>query len=528
MRLVDGDERRLPARQHRREPRNLEALRSDEEEVELSVQVGPAGAAGVCAIAPRVDALGGEAALLEGRDLVLHERNERAHHEGRAAARDAGELVAEGLAGAGGHDQQHVGAGRGCAADILLIRAEVAEAERGVKEDCEVGGARRAARSRRVDGGACAPRTVPDHVADVALDVAHEGGEVDLAALDAGELGLPLAGHRRALHVLVHHRDESDALLRRLEELAVADRVRAAEERLEDRGARRRRAEAALAHGLRELLLVESAPRRLHRREERAVGETRRRLGLARERLRVEHATRHVGSEPARERDLGRRARQLERLPADALDARTRAGEAIVVFVPRDRREHGGHAVDVLGMPRLEEASADEIVDGALVGREIGGRPRLGRQDGVVIADARVVDEARPERSRARAFGDEPAIRRRNGGGDRRKGALDRAGDVTAVGPRVADQLSPLVQLLGDLEGALRGVPEQPVRMALQLGEIVELRWRHAPHLAIDRLDTREPTRCALHDRLGLIAVGREARCVLARPESEPRPLIGR
>jgi hypothetical protein len=47
---------------------------------------------------------------------------------------DGGELVAERLAGAGGHDQQHVAAVDGGAADGFLVGAEGGEAEGAVEQ----------------------------------------------------------------------------------------------------------------------------------------------------------------------------------------------------------------------------------------------------------------------------------------------------------------------------------------------------------------------------------------------------------
>ena len=61
--------------------------------------------------------------------LVFHEGDERADDQGGAAAGDGGELVAEGFAGAGGHDEQDVAAVGGGAADGFLVGAEGCEAE---------------------------------------------------------------------------------------------------------------------------------------------------------------------------------------------------------------------------------------------------------------------------------------------------------------------------------------------------------------------------------------------------------------
>ena len=234
------------------------------------------------------------------------------------------------------------------------------------------------------------------HVAHIALDLEHEGGEVALAALDARQLRFPLAGHRGALHVRVDHGDERDALVRRGQHLVLADDVLAAEERLEDRGACRRRAEAALAHRLGDLLLFERAACRLHGGEQRAVGEAGRRSRASWDRLGVGHAPWLTHHESTRQCLLGHRAaralararRYIEYLPARNLHAGARAGVAIPRLVPRDHRGHVGHGDDVVSVPCREQAPAHEIVDALLFGGEIAGRPLLGWDDGVVIGDA--------------------------------------------------------------------------------------------------------------------------------------------
>ncbi len=49
-----------------------------------------------------------ETARAQGLDLVLHERHQRRDHHREVVAHQRGELVAERLAGARGHDHQHV------------------------------------------------------------------------------------------------------------------------------------------------------------------------------------------------------------------------------------------------------------------------------------------------------------------------------------------------------------------------------------------------------------------------------------
>ncbi len=139
VRLVHGD--RAPACAWPASPgtRHPQPLGRDEEEVEPPLQVVRAHLPRRRPVAPGVDALRREAQRLELGDLILHQRDQRAHHQRRPPAREAGELVAEGFTRAGGHDQQHVGARCGGAAHRLLITAERGEAEDGFEEAGQVG-----------------------------------------------------------------------------------------------------------------------------------------------------------------------------------------------------------------------------------------------------------------------------------------------------------------------------------------------------------------------------------------------------
>ncbi len=92
-----------------------------------------------------------------------------------------------------------------------------------------------------------------DDVGHVGFDAGHEGGEIALAALEALQLGLPLAGHGRALDLGVDDGDEANALVRGLERFALANHVLAAEQGLDDLGAGGRGAEAEILHGVGEL-----------------------------------------------------------------------------------------------------------------------------------------------------------------------------------------------------------------------------------------------------------------------------------
>ena len=163
--LVHRHERGGAPGQGLREAGHAEPLGGDEEEVEAPVLVGGEGLARAPAVAARVDALGAQAQGLELRDLVFHEGDEGRDHEGRAAAGEAGELVAERLARARGHDQQHVLALGHRAAHRLLPRPEGLEAERRAQQVVErlrrrgdgpaLGGAALARRCARRRGSPC-------------------------------------------------------------------------------------------------------------------------------------------------------------------------------------------------------------------------------------------------------------------------------------------------------------------------------------------------------------------------------------
>jgi hypothetical protein len=51
------------------------------------------------------------------------------------------------------------------------------------------------------------------HLTHVIFDALHKRFEVSFAALDARQVRLPLAGHRRALDLGVHNLNEPDSLV---------------------------------------------------------------------------------------------------------------------------------------------------------------------------------------------------------------------------------------------------------------------------------------------------------------------------
>ncbi len=129
VRLVHGDQRGRAAGEQLREARNAQPLGSDEQEVETSGEVAPAGLLRFGPGPARVDPLRAQALRLELRHLVLHQRAQRADHESRAAPRDARKLVAERLARAGRRHQQDVASLRHRATHGFLPGAEALETE---------------------------------------------------------------------------------------------------------------------------------------------------------------------------------------------------------------------------------------------------------------------------------------------------------------------------------------------------------------------------------------------------------------
>ena len=102
--FIDCDQAGFPPGKHFRETGNAQPLGRDEEELQVAVKIIDAGLARCRAVAAGMDALDGETAFFELDHLIFHQRDQRADHQRGAAAHNAGELIAQRLAGAGGHD----------------------------------------------------------------------------------------------------------------------------------------------------------------------------------------------------------------------------------------------------------------------------------------------------------------------------------------------------------------------------------------------------------------------------------------
>ncbi len=198
-----------------------------------------------------------------------------------------------------------------------------------------------------------------------------------------------------------------------------------------------------------------------------------------------------------------------------------RAVIAVHQLAVADGRDHGGDRPDVVVVPGAQQAAADQVVDLALVRRE---RRALGRggggDDGVVVGDLGIVHEAAAQRTLAGAGRKLLAIRRGDGLDDARQGLRHVLREVPAVGARIADQLVSLVERLRDVQRLLRAEAEQAVGVALQFGQIVERRRRHALRLRFDGFDGGLAGARARFDAAGLFAIGRQAHGILSDRET--------
>ncbi len=124
MGLVDGDQHRWTPCQQLRETGHRQPLRGDEQIIQIAGQIVPADLPGTLAIAAGVNTLGPQSELAKPASLVLHQRDERRDHQRGTAAGQPRQLIAQRLAGAGRHDQQHIAAAGHVAADRFLMRSE--------------------------------------------------------------------------------------------------------------------------------------------------------------------------------------------------------------------------------------------------------------------------------------------------------------------------------------------------------------------------------------------------------------------
>ena len=130
VRLVDGEQRDLrQAGQEIEKARAEQALRRHVQQVQLAATRHTRDLAGVVRRGGGVEAGGGDAGFLQRRHLVLHQRDQRRHHQRHAVAQQGRDLVAQAFAAAGGHQHQRVAAVGDMLDDVALHAAERRVAE---------------------------------------------------------------------------------------------------------------------------------------------------------------------------------------------------------------------------------------------------------------------------------------------------------------------------------------------------------------------------------------------------------------
>ena len=381
-----------------------------------------------------------------------------------------------------------------------------------------------------------------NHIRHVIFNALEKRPQLRRAALDAAKILLPLPRHDRALDFGVHHLDQTDALIRGFQHLAVAQNVLALQQHFDDGRARGRRPQTGLLHGVGEFLFVERFARRLHRREQRAFREPLGRPRLLLQHRDIHHVLRLVFGERCRQRLFGwlirlalfgfRRRRQVQHLPAHLHHRASR--RVIPVDDPgiADRRDHRRHRPDVVLVPGAQQPPANQIVNLMLVRRQrnpLG--PRRCRNDRVMVADLGIVHEAPSQRPFTSARSQVLAVRFLNRLDDAGQRARHILRQMPAIGARIADQFVAFIQRLRHVQRLLRAEPEKPVGVPLQFRKIVQRRRRHALGLGFDGFDGRLPGTRPRRDAVGLFAIGRQAhgllqRFLIRRPFSKPGSLI--
>jgi hypothetical protein len=136
MRLVDREQGQLAVVEHVEQPVGQQPLGRDIQQVELARPHRPGDVARFAGRQGRVQRRGADAELAQRLDLVLHQRDQRRHHDAEARPHQRRHLVAQRLAAAGRHQHQRVAAGNHLGHDLGLLAAEGGIAE-DVVQDCK-------------------------------------------------------------------------------------------------------------------------------------------------------------------------------------------------------------------------------------------------------------------------------------------------------------------------------------------------------------------------------------------------------
>ena len=129
MRLVDREQRDLQLLRERAEAVGQQPLRRDVEDLVSAEARVAVGLAQLLDGHGAVDAAGRDAGVLQGHDLILHERDERGDDQRDPRQQQRRKLIAEALSAARRHDAKHVPPGKRRVDQRLLSRTECRKAK---------------------------------------------------------------------------------------------------------------------------------------------------------------------------------------------------------------------------------------------------------------------------------------------------------------------------------------------------------------------------------------------------------------
>ena len=134
VRLVDGEQRDLPAAEQRERGRHPQPLRRQVEQVDLAGEERRLGRPALVRGLRGVEEPGADAERAQGVDLVLHQRDQRRDDHTDAVADQRGDLVAQRLAAAGRHQHERVTAAADVLDDLRLVAPEGVVTEDAVQD----------------------------------------------------------------------------------------------------------------------------------------------------------------------------------------------------------------------------------------------------------------------------------------------------------------------------------------------------------------------------------------------------------
>jgi hypothetical protein len=134
VRFVDREQADARLFEQIEKTRRHEPLGRDIQQIELAVAQRALGGRGLGAGQRRIQIGRAHADLVQRRDLVLHQRDQRRNHDAHAvprlAAHERGNLIAQRLAAARRHQHERIAARRDMLDDLVLLAAK-----RGIAED---------------------------------------------------------------------------------------------------------------------------------------------------------------------------------------------------------------------------------------------------------------------------------------------------------------------------------------------------------------------------------------------------------